>query len=44
MKVFVCRSFSGTLRATDETKPEWVEIAFLEQYKLLPNVKEIVMR
>ncbi len=44
MKVFVCHTFSGTLRSSDETEPEWVEIARLDEYDLLPNVKDAVLR
>ena len=44
IKVFVCKKWSGELAKTEETTPEWVEIAKLDEYNLLPNVKEIVMR
>ena len=44
IKVFVCKRFSGTLKASRETTPDWVEIAKLDEYNLLPNVKEIIMR
>lgn len=39
VNLFVCTKFSGKLRATDETIPEWVSISELGQYDLLPNVK-----
>ncbi len=44
MKVFVCHTFRGKLQSSDETEPEWVEIARLDEYDLLPNVKDAVMR
>ncbi|MEN9407026.1 MAG: hypothetical protein RLZZ455_242 [Candidatus Parcubacteria bacterium] len=44
IKVFVAKHFSGVLTAGGETTPEWVEIEKLDEYNLLPNVKEIVLR
>ena len=44
MKVFQCRNYSGELKSSDETTPEWVEIEKLDSYKLLPNVEEIVLK
>jgi len=44
IKVFVCKRFTGTLKGSSETTPEWVEITKLDKYNLLPNVKEIIMR
>lgn len=41
-KVFVCKKYSGQLRPTEEATPEWIEIAELYRYKLLPNVREVV--
>lgn len=40
--VFSCIKFSGDLKSSEETIPEWVEITELDQYKLLPSIKEIV--
>lgn len=42
LKVYLCKSFSGTLRATSETSPEWVKITEFGNYDLLPNVNEII--
>ena len=42
LKVFLCKRFSGELKETEETTPEWVKISDLKKYKLLPNVEEIV--
>ncbi len=42
VQVFVCTNFSGTPRETDETIPEWVYIKDLDNYNLLPNVKNFV--
>jgi 8-oxo-dGTP pyrophosphatase MutT (NUDIX family) len=44
IKVFVAKRFGGELRESDETTPEWVDIAKLNEYNLLPNVKEIIMK
>ena len=44
IKVFVAKHFSGVLKSGNETTPEWVEIAKLDDYNLLPNVKEIIMK
>jgi 8-oxo-dGTP pyrophosphatase MutT (NUDIX family) len=41
-KVFLCSSFSGQLRGTDEANPEWVSIGELGKLNLLPNVQQIV--
>ena len=39
--VFRCLKFVGTLQSSEETEPEWVEISRLENYNLLPSIKEI---
>ena len=41
-RVFICDSFSGELKPTDETQPEWVPIGELDNYDLLANTKDIV--
>jgi 8-oxo-dGTP diphosphatase len=43
-KIFVCRKYSGNLKESAETTPEWVEITKLSDYYLLPKVKEVVER
>jgi mutator protein MutT len=40
--VFKCKNYSGTLKSSDETIPEWAEIGKLEDYQLLPNLKKII--
>ncbi|MGE5041428.1 MAG: NUDIX hydrolase [Candidatus Levyibacteriota bacterium] len=35
--VFLVKKFSGELKATEETVPEWVEIDTMEKLDLLPN-------
>ena len=41
--VFVCTKYSGKLRGTDETRPEWIATARLNIIEqLLPNVIEAV--
>jgi mutator protein MutT len=42
VELFVCPGYTGTLRATAETTPEWVVIKDIDTYSLLPNVKYIV--
>lgn len=42
VELFVCPGYTGTLRASSETIPEWVVISKLDDYPLLPNVKHVV--
>lgn len=42
VELFVCDKYTGSLTESDETVPEWVNIADLDNYTLLPNVKRIV--
>ena len=42
-RVYRARNYSGKLKATDETVPEWVLIEQLDSYNLLPNVKNTIM-
>jgi len=44
MKVFLAGKFSGHLRFTSETTPEWVNVEDVGNYDLLPNVKDIVVK
>ena len=37
--IFVIQNFSGELRETDETSPEWVEIDNMSSLNLLPNTE-----
>ena len=37
--VFAIRNFSGELRETDETSPEWVDIDTMSSLNLLPNTE-----
>lgn len=37
--VFVIRKYSGELKGTDETSPEWVEIDKMSELNLLPNTE-----
>lgn len=43
LKVYLCTSYSGELKSNDETEPLWIKINELDNYKLLPNVKQIVI-
>jgi 8-oxo-dGTP diphosphatase len=44
LKVYLCNSYSGELKATDETQPLWIKIKEIDKYKLLPNIKNIVIK
>lgn len=44
IKIFVAKTFTGLLKSSEETTPEWIEIGKLDEYNLLPNVKEIVLK
>ncbi len=41
-RVFIAKQFHGELRESEETAPEWVRIADLGQYNLIPNVHRAV--
>ncbi|MBW2978028.1 NUDIX hydrolase [Candidatus Woesearchaeota archaeon] len=43
VKVFLCKKYSGDLIKSDETVPCWIKISDLDKYKLLPNVKQIII-
>ena len=42
LKVFVCADYSGEIRGSEETAPEWIEIKDLNKLDLLPNVEMII--
>lgn len=42
--VFATRTFSGELRDSEETSPQWIEIASLSNMELLPNIEDMVRR
>lgn len=37
-RVFIVRSFSGQLKESEETSPEWVSFTKLKELNLIPNV------
>ena len=41
-RVFLCKKFSGTLKTSQETKPEWTNISEIDNLNLLPNVKSAI--
>lgn len=41
-QVFLCKKYSGSLRATDETEPFWKSTKELSTLELLPNVADAV--
>jgi ADP-ribose pyrophosphatase YjhB (NUDIX family) len=41
-RVFLCQKYSGTLRSSQETTPQWVLIKELSNNYLLPNVENAV--
>ena len=42
MTAFRLDRFSGTLRETSETRPEWVSLSDLDAYPLIPNVANAI--
>ena len=42
VELFVCTKYSGSLKSSDETTPEWVNVSDLDKFTLLPNVKRVV--
>lgn len=40
--IFLVRVFSGALKSSDETIPEWVEISRVSKLNLLPNVENAI--
>ena len=43
LTVFLCDSYSGELRKTDETEPLWIKISDMDNYNLISNTKQIVL-
>lgn len=43
MRVFLCRKYSGDIKASRETIPQWTEITEMEKYNLLPNIKNVTI-
>jgi len=41
-KIFLGSFYSGILRESEESKPEWVALSDLNKYNLLPNIEKIV--
>ena len=42
LELFLCKSYSGELKSTDEIEPLWVKTEDIDNYNLLPNVKQII--
>jgi 8-oxo-dGTP diphosphatase len=42
--LYRCKKFTGNLRATEETTPEWVSVSNLANYSLLPNVQKAALQ
>lgn len=40
--VFLIQKYSGELRGSDETEPEWVEISEVSKLNLLPNTENAI--
>ncbi|MCH8821283.1 NUDIX hydrolase [Patescibacteria group bacterium] len=38
-RVFLCKNYSGGLRTTKESIPKWVHIEKMDNFYLLPNIK-----
>jgi 8-oxo-dGTP pyrophosphatase MutT (NUDIX family) len=41
-KVFVCRKFTGDLKGSEETVPEWVKISELSKYWKIGNLESAI--
>src|SRR3972149_7158226 len=41
-RVFLVQQFSGELKESEETKPEWVSVAEIGRYNLLSNVYDAI--
>ena len=42
-RIFLCMDYKGKIKESEETVPQWVKIEKLDQYNLLPNIKDAVM-
>lgn len=42
-RVFLCTNWTGEIKESDETIPEWVEIDQMEDRNLLPNTRNATM-
>lgn len=42
--VFLCIRYSGKLKASDETVPEWVDVDQVSTLNLLPNIEDIIQQ
>jgi len=42
-RVFLCRDYKGEIKESEESVPQWVEIEKLDQYNLLPNIKNATL-
>ena len=42
LKVFIAKTFEGSLKESEEGAPEWVLVEDLIQFNLLPNVQNVV--
>lgn len=42
-RVFLCRDYKGEIKESEESIPQWVEIEKLDQYDLLPNIKNVIL-
>jgi 8-oxo-dGTP pyrophosphatase MutT (NUDIX family) len=40
--VFLCRHFTGELKESKETSPEWVKISDVKNHHLLPNIENAI--
>lgn len=42
-RVFLCREYKGEIKESDESIPEWVDIDKMDNYNLLPNIKNATL-
>lgn len=38
-RVFLCRDYKGEIKESEESIPQWIDIKKLDNYNLLPNIK-----
>lgn len=42
LKVFICSNYSGEIRKSSESTPEWISLAKFKKINLLPNMSKII--
>jgi len=42
-RVFLCQEYKGEIKESDESIPEWIDIDKMNNYNLLPNIKNAAL-